>query len=241
MSETITLHFSPKHANAMLRKGSCQLDIKHLMGEDGSPLVVVVHKTVATRLRKAVRNGKAARVYSHEIIPLEGGGKVADWFKNLGQKIKQGYEKIKPIVAPLVKEAATKLADLGISQISPYLPSQINQLIQDNKGKAVDALGSVSGAYGMCGGQGPMPLPMISSGQQMPCVSCGSVPVFGGAMVPNRGGMTSGLSVYRPQPWSNWSTQSMPLSPAMTSKVAYPGWGFQANFDGLGANGFRVV
>jgi len=239
MSETITLHFSPKHANAMLRKGSCQLDIKHLMGEAGEPLQVVVHKTVATRLRKAVRNGKAVRVYSHEIIPLEGGGKFIDFFKNLGQKIKEGYEKIRPVVAPLLKEGVSKLADLGISQISPYLPSQVSQLIQENKGKAVDALGSVSGAYGMRGGA--MPMPMVSSGQAMPCVSCGSVPVFGGAMVPNRGSMTSGLSVYRPQPWSNWSTQAMPLSPAMTSKVAYPGWGFQANFDGLGANGFRVV
>ena len=235
--EMITLHFDPKHAHNLLSKGACQLSAAHLMGHKGEPLEVEVHKTVANRLRRAVKNGKSARIYSHEVIPIEGGGKFLDFFKNLGQKIKQGYEYIKPYVAPLVKEAATKVADVGIAAASPYLPSSVNQLIQENKGKAVDALGNVTGAYGMhacsaCGGNGVV-LPTFSG------AGSGVVlPTFGGAM---HMGVNRGLAVHRPQPWSNWSTMAMPLSPAMTSKVAYPGWGFQSDYQGLGANGFRVI
>ena len=223
MRETITLHFDPKHAHNLLSKGACQLSPAHLMGEKGEPLEVEVHKTVANRLRRAVKHGKSARVYSHEIIPLEGSGKFIDFFKNLGQKIKQGYEYIKQYVAPLVKEAVSKVADVGVAAASPYLPSSVNQLIQQNKGAAVDALGNVTGAYGMHGH----------------CGGCGmTLPTFGGAM---HVGVNRGLAVHRPQPWSNWSVQSMPLSPAMTSKVAYPGFGFPADYEGLGANGFRVI
>ena len=233
MYETITLHFSPGHAQKILKGGACQLDVAHLMGQQGYPLELQVHKTVGNRLRRAVKRGKSVRVYAHEV---DGGGKFLDWFKNLGSKIKSGYEKIKPYVAPLVKEAATKLADVGTAAVAPYLPSSVNQLITENKGKAVDALGNVTGAYGMCGNCGGCGMTLPTFGGGMP------LPTFGGAMVVPA---YRGMAVRRPQPFSNWSTQAMPLGPAMTSKVAYPGWGLSANFDDLGANltgeGFRVI
>lgn len=222
MQELITLHFSPRHAQNLCRRGVCQLDIAHLTGQRGHPLEIEVRKTVGSRLRRAAKHGRSARVRMEEI---DGAGKFADFFKNLGQKISEGYQKIKPYVAPLVKEAATKLADVGTAAVSPYLPSSVNTLIQQNKGAAVDALGNVTGAYGM----------------HYNCPHCG-----GGAMIPSRHAATFPQAVRRPQPWSNWSTQAMPLSPAMTSKVAYPGWGLPADFGDYGANltggeGFRVI
>jgi hypothetical protein len=48
-----------------------------------------------------------------------------------------------------------------------------------------------------------------------------AVPIYGGAMMP--------MGVYYPQPYSNWSTQAMVLSPAMMSKPVWPGFGCAAN------------
>lgn len=213
-TEIVRLHFDPNHAKKLLSgSGVCQLHSDYLTGKRGTALEVEVPKAVATKLRKAVRSKKSARVRMDDL----GGEGIREWFQNLGRQIKKGYEKIKPSVAPLVKEGVGKLVDMGSSAVAPFLPQQVNQLIQDNKGKAVDQLGQLTGAYGV-------QLPMMGIPYGMP--------IYGGAMNP---------AVFYPQVYSNWSTQSMPLAPAMQSKNPYPGWGYPAHFAETSGGSFKAI
>ena len=156
MHERVTLYFEPHHAKKLLSgKGVCQLSNSHLSGKKGIPLEVQVPRHVATRIRKAHRMGKASRIHMHEM----GGEGIKEWFQNLGRKIKSGFQAVKPALAPLIKEGVGRLADMGADAVKPFLPSQVNQLIQDNKGKAVDWIGQQTGAYGL-------------------------LPLYGGAMMP---------------------------------------------------------
>lgn len=214
-TEIVRLHFDPHHAKKLLSgSGVCQLHSDYLSGKRGTALEVEVPKAVATKLKKAVRMKKAARVRMDEL----GGEGIKEWFQNLGRKIKAGYEKVKPALAPLVKEGVGKLVDMGASAAAPFLPQQVNQLIQENKGKAVDQLGQITGAYGV-------QLPMMGVPYGMP--------VYGGAIV--------NPAVIYPQVYSNWSTQSMPLAPAMMSKNPYPGWGYPAGFGDTSGGSFRTI
>lgn len=198
--QRITLHFEPHHAKKLLSgKGVCQLSHTHLAGRKGVPIEVDVPRHVATRLRKASQMGKASRVRMDEM----GGEGIKEWFQNLGRKIKDGYEKIKPAVAPLVKQGVGRLVDMGADVAKPFLPSQVNQLIQDNKGKAVDFIGQQTGAYGL-------------------------LPVYGGSVYPVYGYGAVPMAVHYPQPIANWSTQAMPLSASMISKIPYSGFGMPA-------------
>lgn len=219
--ETITLHFGPVHAKKLLSgRGVAQLGKEYISGSQGEPLQVQVSKSVANRIRKAQRAGKSTRVRLDE---LHGQGikeffaKLKRGFEKAGEVLKPIYEKIKPAVAPLLREGVTKLADIGASAAAPFLPAQVNKLIQEQKGAAVQKLGDVTGAYGVVG-----------------------LPLYGGAMMPHMG-------VYYPQPYSNWSTQSLPLAPAMLYKLPFPGYGFAAGTPGgepiepTRGSGFRVL
>jgi hypothetical protein len=209
MKERITLHFEPAHAKKLLSgKGVCQLSADHISGKKGVPLEVEVHRSVATRLRKASRGKKASRVRIDEL----GGEGIKEWFQNLGKKIKDGYQKVKPQLAPLIKQGVGKLADLAQDASKPFLPAQVNQLIADNKQKAVDFIGQQTGAYGV-----------------MPLYGYGALPLYG-----------YGAVTY-PQPVANWSTMAMPLAPPMMSKNPYPGWGFPQGYGDTTGQGFRVI
>lgn len=223
MKEVVQLGFDKKHAQKMLGgKGVCQLTPEYISGSKGEKLTATVRKPVATRLRKAMRAGKSARVRLDE---LEGEG-IKEFFqklKEVGQKIKGGVERfVKPVLGNVLKEATTRGVDFLASKAQPFLPEQVNKLIQENKGKAVEAIGSTTGAFGLA------PYPYL----------------YGGAvMMP---------AVYYPAPMSNWSTQAMPLSGQMQSKLPYAGFGLPAGIPGgepvempskrkAGGRGFRVI
>jgi hypothetical protein len=217
--EIITISFSPAQAKKIVGKGVSQLSHEYITGKKGHPLQVQVRKSTANRLRKAAKAGKSARIRLDEMESIEGAGPVLDWLKKIGKQAKQFYdEKLKPTFAPIIKEGVGKLADMGAAAAAPFLPAQVNKLIQENKGQAVDWLGSSVGAYGVMG-----------------------LPVYGGSVMMPFGG------VYYPQPYSNWSVASMPMAPAMMSKLPWPGFGASAGVPGgepvenPRGSGFRVI
>lgn len=216
----IKLCFEPKHAGKMLRGGAVQLAPEHLTGKRGEPLVVMVSKPVHTRLSKAIRNGKSARITLHDLQDDIGGEGIKEWFQNLGRNIKNVYEKIKPVVAPIVKEGVGRLADIGLDMAKPFLPDVVNKFAQDNKGQAIDALGKVTGAYGI---KGKKRKSRLESEQQMaePLRMMASYPPDGSAR-------------YMPQmmmvPVPTYSTA---VSPWVAGQYIppFPGWGSYGSYE----------
>jgi hypothetical protein len=110
-------------------------------------VVLAIHK--AKKLHKAHSLSKGCRLHlSPQEVEMSGQG-LGDFFKKVG---KFYTEKIKPYVAPLVKQGVSSLADLGVSAAKTALPMfapELQSLSDRYKDQAVSKLGEVTGAYGM--------------------------------------------------------------------------------------------
>jgi len=194
--EQISLNFDRKHADKMLRGGAVQLSPDYISGQKGHKLVCMCKKPVATRMRKALREGKSARVRLDELEDSVDGGSIRDFFR----KLKEGAQKVgkflkeKVIDTPLYQEKirplAKELVQKGLAAVQPIAGPTLTPLIQ----KGAEKLSEVTGAFGVApyGYMTPM--------------------VYGGAM-----------PVIYPQPVSNWSTLLMP--PYLAQNMPYAGYG----------------
>lgn len=124
------------------------IQLKHHQLFQGPHLVVMqLHK--AKTLHKAHKSGKGSRLHlSPQEIEMSGAG-LGDFFKKIGEFYTQ---KIKPYVAPLLKQGVSSLADFGVNAAktaAPMFAPEIQSLSDRYKDVAVSKLGQATGAYGL--------------------------------------------------------------------------------------------
>lgn len=146
----INIQLSPAQARKLIKGHSVQLSKSAVKG---GQYTLDVHPIIYKRIMRARKSNKGVRLMLSE-SEVQGSG-IMDVLRNIlqgGKKVfgvaKKLYEPLKPILAPILKQATQNLAEQGISKLGAKSPLAADIAKQITPG-LIDLAGQKTGAFGI--------------------------------------------------------------------------------------------